>query len=95
MVSSENNRKSPARRGIGRAEVVVLVFVALLLAGIVLPLVVQTRSKSRHEQFVDRLRDVGVKIRVYHDTFESFPPGVQPPPRDKPKLPPGVDSRGR
>lgn len=95
MTPARNRRESASRRGIGRTEVVVVAVIVLLLAGIVLPLLYQARVTSRREQVADRLRGVGVHLHVYHDTFNSFPPGVHPPPRERPTLPPGVAPRER
>lgn len=95
MTPIVNTPESHPRRGIGRTEVLVVAAIMLLLACIVLPLVYQARLKSRQQQIADRLRSVGVHLHAYHDTFNSFPPGVHPPPRERPKLPPGVKPRDR
>jgi prepilin-type N-terminal cleavage/methylation domain-containing protein len=56
-------------------EVLVVVGIVGLLAALLLPAVQAAREAARRARCANNLRQIGLAIRLYHDTWGSFPPG--------------------
>lgn len=66
------------RRGLLRAEVVVLALAAWLLAALVIPTIAESLARSRRVVAVDRLRQIHTKLGIYHDLYRSLPVAGRP-----------------
>ncbi len=65
--------KLPHRRWL---EVCIVVFVVLALAALLLPAIQMARDEARRSMSWNNLRQLGLALHNYHDTFECFPPGA-------------------
>lgn len=63
------------RRGFTVIELLVAVGVIALLLAIILPAVQEARNTARRTQCASNLRQLGLSIHSYHDSFNFFPPG--------------------
>jgi hypothetical protein len=60
---------------ISSPEYVVVAILALVLLLLVAPAVLYKREQARQMMKQDRLKQVGMSLNNYHDTFNSFPAG--------------------
>jgi len=67
----------PARRSLGATLVELLAVVAIVaaLVGLVLPAVQSVRESARRTGCIDRLRQVGLALQLFHDARRVLPPG--------------------
>ncbi len=63
------------RRAFTLIEVLVVVGIIGLLAGLLIPAVQAAREAARHAQCVTNLRQVGIAMNAYHASHNMFPPG--------------------
>lgn len=71
-----SRRSSSPRSGITLIEVLVILGVLALLAAFFLPSLQRTRVGSRRSQCRNNLKQLGLALHNYHDTFvTTFPPG--------------------
>lgn len=61
------------RRGIGRIELVIVVFLAVAIFATIPPWILQKRSESRKQQAMQRFRNVGQAINTYHEIYRAYP----------------------
>lgn len=80
------------RRGLMRAEVVVLALVLWLLAALVIPTIAKSQQQARTQGTRDRMRQISTLFNIYHDLYRSLP--VIGRPQDPGSRPAAARSKG-
>ena len=85
-----------SRRGFTLIELLVVIAIIAILIALLLPAVQQAREAARRTECKSKLRQMGIALHNYHDTFNAFPPGwiaVDPATR-RPSAQGGVNGAG-
>jgi prepilin-type N-terminal cleavage/methylation domain-containing protein/prepilin-type processing-associated H-X9-DG protein len=78
-------RIKPHNRAFTLVELLVVIAVIAVLVGLLLPAVQAAREAARRTQCKNNAKNIALALLNYHDTYDSFPPGVVQVHPDPPK----------
>jgi prepilin-type N-terminal cleavage/methylation domain-containing protein/prepilin-type processing-associated H-X9-DG protein len=88
----QNQSGSVDDRGFTLIELLVVIFIIALLVALLLPAVQAAREAARRAQCVNNLKQLGIAVHNYHDTYNTIVPGriwpyIPQPPFTSPPTP--------
>lgn len=77
-VAAKHHRTESTESGFTLIELLVVIAIIAVLIALLLPAVQQARESARRTQCKNNLKQVGLALHNFHDTFLKFPPGCAP-----------------
>ncbi len=74
MVASKRSVGARAKRGFTLIELLVVIAIIAILIALLLPAVQQAREAARRSACKNNLKQLGLALHNYHDTYKGFPP---------------------
>ena len=79
--SVDNHRPAVRRRGVTLIELLVVIAIIGILIGLLLPAVQSARESARRAQCLARMRQIGLAVHQFHNTYARLPMGARWQPR--------------
>ena len=91
--AGRSRRERPTNCGFTLVELLVVIAIIGVLVALLWPAVQAAREAARRSQCLNNLRQIGLALHTYHDTFRVFPPAYLTVPGGSPSMgPPDPDS---
>lgn len=74
--SNSTSKQFRDKRGISRIELIVVIFLIVIIIALSIPAILSSRESARSATCAGHLRNLGIALHQYHETYQSFPPAA-------------------